>query len=1214
MADPGDAGDYAGDTTLALYCELLRTDKSADVRRAIVASLPPCPAAAAAVLERVTDINEGVRRAAFSVDQRVRVLREGLADPAPAARSECAAMLESWCGHHCGGDVALLLARLAPAAGPQNEAVAELAARRFVEAGLLRPSPGATLRQQAEWAEEGGAGSRGGAERVEPEHALCFRVLTEALYAEAEASAAVSELLPDIGREDGGRGGRNGGDCRRRADMAMTGSSALRPAAVQDKGRRAAATGGGEAAMLAAEAATVNAALEAMLPATVTGHVRLVERHLATGGPEARFTARQLLYVAVPMDFADAAGRAAAAGLVRRLLLDGGSSDSPGSDDAPPDRPFLLADKQWRDAVDRFSRRVHGEGTEWAAAVVAPLGELRGLPPGADAPQGATDWCRALGAAEVLLSSATGPRQLATAGASPAALLDHLLLPAVRVTATSHHRQLVCRVASPAKPAVVTLAVVLLPQAGHGDAHVRTAGLRCLALLGHMDAGAAQLALPVLERVAADASAKPCERHTAVKALVDLTLCHGADGLDGKDGGGGGTAGLRLSALLVALLDEDQEREEGGEEGGHAGEEADGPDEERGGGAVEGIHGLAAEGLAKLLLCRPPPDAPPMPSETATPLARLLALYSGLDGDRKPRLRQCLYIFFENYAGAIAAVFLEVVLRSWPQLTDGSRVASAKRKQAAQLARLMVALLQRPLLAAQQAVDSAGDPMVAGDRGLPAAPAPVMEEDDTDRGHEALALQLAAEVVRGRPRPDRRALSALLMKCLSALTLRPSQREPIAVLLALAPRMAEEVAGDGAAIMELQDMVARLEQLSLDSSGAPAAPISNDDLQALLDGLCPCIPAYRRWQPARRAAVAHICWSLRFGSILLLSGLAAAPSSREGDGVEVEDGGTLEEFRQPQQSSEVQHRMSRSGPRAARCDEAPKARRQQPRRQSKAQALARLSTSSTGSAVEELSLAGDLEPQSTLEAVVNDSSEDQVAPEDSSDVGFAVGQRIQHARRHRAAAVNDMTDSERDIENVKNVQSRGQPPQLMMVAAKRCSTKGGGKTHIRPALMENLRLSEEQTNACHPPPGMSVTNLQLGSLALPLPPSALPVGCHGLLREADGLGADAALEDAAGRPDTEHKATFLHLRLELRVTSADIAALLLVLQDSLRPLPLERSGRCAQQPLLFLHLLLLLLLLLLLRRPCSALALFCVFVLVAFLGCVCPILVDDIAG
>eukprot|EP00850_Spirogloea_muscicola_P026654 SM009097S24465 [mRNA] locus=s9097:53:427:+ [translate_table: standard] len=66
MADPGDAGDYAGDTTLALYCELLRTDKSADVRRAIVASLPPCPAAAAAVLERVTDINEGVRRAAFS--------------------------------------------------------------------------------------------------------------------------------------------------------------------------------------------------------------------------------------------------------------------------------------------------------------------------------------------------------------------------------------------------------------------------------------------------------------------------------------------------------------------------------------------------------------------------------------------------------------------------------------------------------------------------------------------------------------------------------------------------------------------------------------------------------------------------------------------------------------------------------------------------------------------------------------------------------------------------------------------------------------------------------------------------------------------------------------------------------------------------------------------------------------------------------------------
>eukprot|EP00850_Spirogloea_muscicola_P026136 SM005753S18324 [mRNA] locus=s5753:1:552:- [translate_table: standard] len=125
--------------------------------------------------------------------------------------------------------------------------------------------------------------------------------------------------------------------------------------------------------MLAAEAAAVNAALEAMLPATVTGHVRLVERHLATGGPEARFAARQLLYVAVPMDFADAAGRAAAAGLVRRLLLDGGGSSgagselaAAGSDEAPPDRPFLLADKQWRDVVGTFSRRVHGEGAEWA--------------------------------------------------------------------------------------------------------------------------------------------------------------------------------------------------------------------------------------------------------------------------------------------------------------------------------------------------------------------------------------------------------------------------------------------------------------------------------------------------------------------------------------------------------------------------------------------------------------------------------------------------------------------------------------------------------------------------------------------------------------------------------------------------------------------------------------------------------------------------------
>ena len=61
LSDPGERGDFGACPVTALLADLVRCDTSRDVRKAALASLPTCPAAAVLFLEHTLDPDDEVR-------------------------------------------------------------------------------------------------------------------------------------------------------------------------------------------------------------------------------------------------------------------------------------------------------------------------------------------------------------------------------------------------------------------------------------------------------------------------------------------------------------------------------------------------------------------------------------------------------------------------------------------------------------------------------------------------------------------------------------------------------------------------------------------------------------------------------------------------------------------------------------------------------------------------------------------------------------------------------------------------------------------------------------------------------------------------------------------------------------------------------------------------------------------------------------------------
>jgi len=326
---PNDDGDFSDCPVTTALIELLSSDKSKDVRNAVLASLPSGPSTQDQLIVRTRDESDDVRRVAYlAIAEKVSLealgassaallIRRGLGDRAPAVSEAAAAMVTAWLDNACSGEPLNLLRRLDVVNNPKD---AESALTALLDSGRLSAVHIAKL------ASEEGLGLRadfaGGAPLMGCEEALFWRVVCQNLSSEATS-----------------------------------------------KGLAAAATAGAAANIEAAAAGDRLEALEAALPATVEEMIGVIAAH-ACLGLETRFACAQLMdLTAGCCDFTDATARRAAALLLQDLLVVEGN-----------DAPIVHVDgsnaEVWPTAIGKLLRKVHAAPIELADAILYALGAL----------------------------------------------------------------------------------------------------------------------------------------------------------------------------------------------------------------------------------------------------------------------------------------------------------------------------------------------------------------------------------------------------------------------------------------------------------------------------------------------------------------------------------------------------------------------------------------------------------------------------------------------------------------------------------------------------------------------------------------------------------------------------------------------------------------------------------------------------------------------
>ena len=382
-------------------------------------------------------------------------------------------------------------------------------------------------------------------------------------------------------------------------------------AAAHQSGATAATAVGQNQVVSAAVAGEKLEALESALPATASDLLALISDHADAG---ARFVARQLLPLLELVDLADATARRGAAQLVDWQLR----SPPTSADDAHFDVAGVVSSYAfggsgaWERALVRCARLVRDSPADAAAAVLAAADALR-VEVNTDEAH-----AQALFLCTLLLEDA--PRSAIVADAAEA------------ITAS-----------------------LIRPGVTHASAAVRREAIKTTGLLGILTGVRPDGECVRVLRAALAADA-PAVRCVAAKALGDLALLYGPAKIDAlaapsetnDDGENDALTCSLEAALLSALdepavgfeaLDENAVEEEVDVTGGAAAAEAE----------AEGCVGTAAaEALVKLILRRGPSafaDAPVV-------VAKLLAQYFGADQRVRPRLSQCLAVFFPALASA----------------------------------------------------------------------------------------------------------------------------------------------------------------------------------------------------------------------------------------------------------------------------------------------------------------------------------------------------------------------------------------------------------------------------------------------------------------------------------------------------------------------------------------------------------------------------------
>lgn len=610
LQDGGVGGDFSDDKITAAFLTLLGAEKQPQVRKAILGSLAISDHTIPHVVERTRDAADDVRRVAYlaltskvpvesvSIALRAAAIRRGLAERSPTVRAAAVEMLKRW---HLAfeGDVLELLAALDT---ESNEGTAEAVVKELISCGKIKPND---VAQSVANGNPPGGGLRRDAEKMSqwktdpsvlmsPEASVYWRVVCEALQE-----------------------------------------------AVTQSGVTAATAVGQNQVVSAAVAGERIDALESALPASTQDLLDLVTVHADAG---ARFVARQLLYMLNLVDLADATARRGASAFVSEQLRKAPTSvDDAHLDVAGAASSYALGGTgAWECCLVQVLRSV-SEPTDVVACVVSAADALQSN----DTSDAADDTCTA-----------------------QALFLVALLLEGVSRAYVS----------ADASDAIMT--TLVRPGVQHTSAAVRKEAVKTLGLLGVVRGVSTDDGETVRVLRTALAADAPAVRCIAAKALGDLALLYSPqkldkhievgtddsspDSSDAEDSDSTSLLTCPITDALCAVMDEPVTEDFAAlDENTKFNIDALSVDV-TGGAAVadaehEGCPGTAAaEALAKLVLRRGvggftngSVDKNQQPSSDATVVvAKLLAQYLCVDGRARPRLAQCLAVFFPSLASA----------------------------------------------------------------------------------------------------------------------------------------------------------------------------------------------------------------------------------------------------------------------------------------------------------------------------------------------------------------------------------------------------------------------------------------------------------------------------------------------------------------------------------------------------------------------------------
>ncbi|CAE6201724.1 unnamed protein product [Arabidopsis arenosa] len=385
---------------LDLLLEVLPLEQNPEVRKTIVLSLPPSNATTQAIIDCTLDVNESVRKAAYSVlankvplqslsiKLRTTILQRGLADRAVNVSTECLKLMkEQWLSNSCGGDPIEFLKYLDV---ETYETVAESALEVLLSEGLIMPSDDKSIQQYILSADgearDESTCSAPSIQLMEPEVALYWRIICRKLHKSAQA-----------------------------------------------KGSDAATAMGAEAAVYAAEASDANDLLERILPATVSDYVDLVKAHIEAG-PNHHFASRQLLLLGTMLDFSDAMLHKTASSFVQELLHRPFEQelDEDGNSIVIGDGINLGGDKDWAEAVSKLAKKVHAAPGEYEEVILVVVEEV--ARPCRERTADFLQWMHMLSLTSLLLENGKSLHSLQGKAIEPEEILHALLLPGAKHT------------------------------------------------------------------------------------------------------------------------------------------------------------------------------------------------------------------------------------------------------------------------------------------------------------------------------------------------------------------------------------------------------------------------------------------------------------------------------------------------------------------------------------------------------------------------------------------------------------------------------------------------------------------------------------------------------------------------------------------------------------------------------------------------------------